>query len=101
MARRPPEQLICDWRGHEEVLNAVVFAIKDEARRGNLNFAQWSSMRRSVRLIIASVFILGAIAVLNAQLPAWAAGGLLYPTRQHVERQAPESCEDVTFDGRD
>jgi uncharacterized protein len=43
------------------------------------------------------VVVIAGIAVLIAQLPTLAAGGLLYPMRRHVQLETPAHCTDVTF----
>jgi uncharacterized protein len=53
------------------------------------------------RLLLGALITATIGVAIVAALPTLAAGGLLYPTRHHVNRLVPENCEDATFNGLD
>jgi pimeloyl-ACP methyl ester carboxylesterase len=50
-------------------------------------------------VIIGLALLSMAATVTFGQLPALGASGLLHPARHHVDRKAPEGCEDASFAG--
>src|SRR5947208_7611311 len=57
--------------------------------------------RRSVVLaaVAVAVTVLGALVVVDTQLPAAGANGLLRPARRRVVRSPPPTCQDGAFAG--
>lgn len=62
-----------------------------------------SDLRRWIRrlALLTLLAMVGATALLAAQLPALAADGLLIPARHKAGGPAPTGCVDATFDGVD
>ena len=56
-------------------------------------------MRAGRTAAVGGTLIIVAAAVLQTQLPAIGAGGLLHPARTVTSRPTPAGCTDVTFDG--
>jgi pimeloyl-ACP methyl ester carboxylesterase len=55
----------------------------------------------SSKMILSAGIVLLIVVVVRTQLPVFAAGGLLYPMRRHVDAVTPENCQDATFSGED
>jgi pimeloyl-ACP methyl ester carboxylesterase len=80
---------------------AALYSQSHRPRKGAAAAARDLTMKiRSRRTAgLLGVIALIALGVILAQLPVFAAGGLLHPFRRRVGSPAPDGCEDVRFEG--